>query len=173
MITSRPEYDPEEEAFSATLGTTGNHPAPELLRAYGEGVLPPEAQLAVRDHLSACGLCVLLAADLASLPEPELTPVQLERIHAAATDARKAKPSPSRYVAIAAMVLLSLAAGIGIYWHHQATATIAHTLPAAPQAQPAPGCRVGYPAGAPGTSRPGEHRPVASRCTCRQGPVSC
>lgn len=91
MTKHKPDSDPAAEEFPLLrrLAESGKHPSADLLRACGEGVLPEEADAAIRGHLGHCAACAGLQADLMALEPQGPTAVQQERI-------RKSIPAPGR-----------------------------------------------------------------------------
>lgn len=69
----------DDGELTALLGERKCPPAAMLL-ASEEGALPEETQQQVRLHLTVCALCQELMAGLKDAPEPELTPLERNRI---------------------------------------------------------------------------------------------
>jgi hypothetical protein len=92
---------------------TSGCPAPDLLLAVDEDVLPAEIAVAVRGHLAICATCAQLKADLAQPPFGEASPAELARIRGTVLTAAGARRTAWWYP-VAGLVAAGLA--LGIYW---------------------------------------------------------
>ena len=139
MLNSKPDLDPIELELDALLPSSQQKCPPiDVLIAAGMDVLPPEAESAVQRHLLHCKLCTLLLADLASLPEPSLSPAQHDRIAATLPGSASGSPSGPAYrrflpliVSIAAALLVAVVIGRTLTQRSHPTVQVVQSSPAA------------------------------------------
>lgn len=114
MSMQRPEFDAEEQPVAASLKSRrGGCPPPDLLRAAGQDVLPPDVDARVTQHLAECPSCRGLLVDLEMLPETALAAEEQRRIAAKLPLGNsQGSRGPQIWVGIAAAVLLMVAGAV-------------------------------------------------------------
>jgi hypothetical protein len=132
---SMPDFDSDEDELYTLLGKPcPSCPPLDMLLAYSEDVLPVEQKETLRAHLMDCRLCPQLLADLATLPEPELSNAQLDRIRGT-LPAQSGRHTASNlrlysFVGIAAALVLVAFLTFGLRFHRQSSPSVASTVSA-------------------------------------------
>jgi hypothetical protein len=133
MSNSIPEFDADEMAFATA--SPRKCPPVDVLMAYGQDVLPVEAERAVEAHLATCALCTMLREDMSTLAEVPLSTAQQQRIRAAipATTPHGKTGRPWWLsIAVAASVLVCFAAGAVAYRRTHETVVAVSPVSAVP-----------------------------------------
>src|SRR5688572_8800690 len=93
-------------------------PAPDMLIAAGEGVLPEKLEHAVTLHLNSCRTCAMLRHDLTASPLAEPTLEEMTRLQRSIkAGMRPAKRPAVRYAAFAASVAIVLT--LPLFWEQE------------------------------------------------------
>jgi hypothetical protein len=114
-----PVFDSSEHELHSQLPERRTACPPlDVLLALEQDALPAELAEPARAHLAVCSLCTMLLADMASLPQPEFSRGQQERI-AVSLPIQKASTSSwsSGKALIALAAALLLAFGL-VFWNH-------------------------------------------------------
>lgn len=107
-------------------------PAPDMLVAYGEGVLPGDMETSVGEHLASCRVCARLREDLRESPIAEPTLAELDRLR----QRMPARTAPPRRIRIAAVGAIAAALVAGVYFWPESTQPdrqVAATVPPEPK----------------------------------------
>ena len=140
MQNLRPEFDAEEKDLASALSARkAACPPLDVLLAVGQDILPDEVEEAATAHIANCKLCSRLIADLATLPEAELTVSEQQRIASKLPLAQKKRTGATMQVILSVAALVVLCVG-GLLvlrtYRSQPTQTAEHppATPASPQA---------------------------------------
>lgn len=98
-------------------------PAPDMLIAAGEGVLPESLERSVQFHLDGCRMCAMLRHELTASPLAEPTREELARLgQRVEAGTRRARRLGVRYAAVAAGVAIALM--LPLAWEREKPVTL-------------------------------------------------